>query len=638
METAPFSYTYTTPFSMNTLGSAIGGTEAPGVTFEDGLFTEPFVHIAQIEDHLRLLQAFAELKISVEGMDDRIEMPSDKELRWSWFVGLAVERFERWCKALKPSHMDHGLAMILPPLDVLMVWHAYLLNPGWYAEDGYRVDVLKGLQYAGEALTAALGGEFGELVNAEPSELRVETWVQMTATPFDPFLSATQILARDIACPKCLSVVSAPYITQDDTGYLRSNFAITCPRESCSFEVTRETLALRKLASDLAKQITGGNPSELIAQVPPQFAFLKVKLTVGLAEPSIHRPTSRTFPRGQRVKHAMLSAPALRKPATAVSEIAYADFIMQQANYKLDTLRDMLAKNMKGNGGKLIGRIMSAYVDDKMFSMDLVGAVLRQGSFGAKMYNFGWTKPMFFASEEDKVVLQHVIARYHGFLDLMSASPGSFLVPTLDIDLAWHTHQLMASQYSRDTTQFVGRFIDHDDNVAESKLSTSFDQTRRAWKDRFGVEYTPCGCPLSGKTVGQRLAQLVGHGTNPSYLVPPGKLESPQGVLRDPAFLVAVPLHGVDAAEGVEGGAAAVVAHRRLRQGAGRVAVVAAGEAAEEGATLRHWERRRVDLAAAEAVVVDATLRHGQPRLADPAVAEVVAAAVVEDAVEGINE
>jgi hypothetical protein len=28
----------------------------------------------------------------------------------------------------------------------------------------------------------------------------------------------------------------------------------------------------------------------------------------------------------------------------------------------------------------------------------------------------------------------------------MSSAPGSFFVPTLPIDLAWHTHQLMASR------------------------------------------------------------------------------------------------------------------------------------------------------------------------------------------------
>lgn len=46
------------------------------------------------------------------------------------------------------------------------------------------------------------------------------------------------------------------------------------------------------------------------------------------------------------------------------------------------------------------------------------------------------------------------------FLDLMTSTPASLFVPTLDIDLAWHSHQLMSSKYSADCFHTVGRFID----------------------------------------------------------------------------------------------------------------------------------------------------------------------------------
>lgn len=58
-------------------------------------------------------------------------------------------------------------------------------------------------------------------------------------------------------------------------------------------------------------------------------------------------------------------------------------------------------------------RIMSAYTDDSLFSIDLVGAVLRQGSFVAKMHDLRWTETGFFDNPEDEVVLQHSVARYH---------------------------------------------------------------------------------------------------------------------------------------------------------------------------------------------------------------------------------
>ena len=34
----------------------------------------------------------------------------------------------------------------MPPIDVLMVWHAYLLNPSWYAEDTSRRPELRGIR------------------------------------------------------------------------------------------------------------------------------------------------------------------------------------------------------------------------------------------------------------------------------------------------------------------------------------------------------------------------------------------------------------------------------------------------------------------------------------------------------------
>ncbi|KAJ7343339.1 hypothetical protein DFH08DRAFT_703050 [Mycena albidolilacea] len=510
MEAAPPSYTTADPPS-NTHEAP------PAYSVPDGFAigsrtAKPFVDASQIKDHLLLLYAFAELKISVEGMSATgiPHLPSDNERRWACFVGLAVERFEKWCKALQPSHSEKGIATILPPVDVLMVWHAYLLNPGWHAEDIIRVEALKGLHQAEDGFAAILGNGLGELLVATPSQARIDNWTQMTATPFDPFESATQTVTREIACPKCRAVVYAPYMTEQGTGYLQQNFTIKCISQECDFEITRDSLGLRKLVNALANSKDGGD-----------------KDASGLLAGTIHTPTNvLDINRGKVVKGAMLSSMTLRRPdgskaGTRISDAAYADFLMERGKYQLDRLRGILSMKMQGHGGKLINRIMSAYVDDKMFSVELVGAVLRQGSFVAKMHDLQWTKPGFFDSAEDEIALQHAMARYHAFLDLMSSSPASFFVPTLDVDLSWHTHQLMADNYSKRTIEFVGRFVDHDDKVEESQLASSFDLTCRAWKNRFGVEYTHCGCPLPGDTIGQRLSRLVGNGKNPSYLIPP---------------------------------------------------------------------------------------------------------------------
>jgi hypothetical protein len=55
----------------------------------------PLVSVQQILGHLTLLNAFAELKSSVDAVATPtiLGVTLDKEQRWAWFVGCAVERY-----------------------------------------------------------------------------------------------------------------------------------------------------------------------------------------------------------------------------------------------------------------------------------------------------------------------------------------------------------------------------------------------------------------------------------------------------------------------------------------------------------------------------------------------------------------
>jgi hypothetical protein len=46
------------------------------------------------------------------------------------------------------------------------------------------------------------------------------------------------------------------------------------------------------------------------------------------------------------------------------------------------------------------------------------------------------------------------------FLHMMSAAEPMLIVPTLDIDLVWHTHQLSGPRYHKDCKTNVGRYVD----------------------------------------------------------------------------------------------------------------------------------------------------------------------------------
>jgi hypothetical protein len=116
------------------------------------------------------------------------------------------------------------------------------------------------------------------------------------------------------------------------------------------------------------------------------------------------------------------------------------------------------------------------------FSIDLISAVHRQREFTEKMVNCGWINCIG--------VQTNATVRYHKFLLLMKEKSNTVLVPTLDIDLAWHTHQIHASLYRAFTQKHIGRIINHDDNLAKGKLSDGFATTARAWYKKYHEPYT----------------------------------------------------------------------------------------------------------------------------------------------------
>src|SRR4051812_37520673 len=65
---------------------------------------EPLVKIPEIKGHLALLHAFQELRNHVDEADGHVapNVTLEKERKWGWFVGVAVERcVEPYCYDLR---------------------------------------------------------------------------------------------------------------------------------------------------------------------------------------------------------------------------------------------------------------------------------------------------------------------------------------------------------------------------------------------------------------------------------------------------------------------------------------------------------------------------------------------------------
>lgn len=137
-----------------------------------------------------------------------------------------------------------------------------------------------------------------------------------------------------------------------------------------------------------------------------------------------------------------------------------------------------------------VRKMMSRYWDNpSTFALELGGAVIRQSVFVDKMYSLDWLH-----SPAARDTMKRLLVKYSRFLQIMQAHPLHVCVPTLDVDLGWHTHQLSTKSYFDYTFVHCKKFIDHDDKMDENALSDGFDWTSKAYAKMFGEVYSECTC------------------------------------------------------------------------------------------------------------------------------------------------
>lgn len=80
-----------------------------------------------------------------------------------------------------------------------------------------------------------------------------------------------------------------------------------------------------------------------------------------------------------------------------------------------------------------IRKMMSRYWENSsIFSLDLIGAVIRQGTFVEKMHSIDWIHSPALSSTEERIT-----EKYKRYFAILARHPAQVAVPTLDVDLAW---------------------------------------------------------------------------------------------------------------------------------------------------------------------------------------------------------
>ncbi|KAK4367906.1 hypothetical protein RND71_011698 [Anisodus tanguticus] len=163
--------------------------------------------------------------------------------------------------------------------------------------------------------------------------------------------------------------------------------------------------------------------------------------------------------------------------------------------YDLDSARALSDNN--------IAQILES---EKCSNYDLVSAVKRQSPFFYQV-----SRPHMI----NEVYLEGAVARYKGFLHLIrrnrERSINSFSVPTYDIDLIWHTHQLHPISYCKDLVDIMGKVLDHDDTDSDRTKGKKLDTGNSNKSKRMGdstLQKELIGINKAGET--HTLAELVG--------------------------------------------------------------------------------------------------------------------------------
>lgn len=407
-----------------------------------------------------------------------------------------------------------------------MVMHSHMLNPYSFLEDtmrqGLRAFWTSGLPW--RLLSSVITKDSRYTVTEETKA----HWVARTGCNWD---NTEDPSTKQIQCPFCPAQNHVPWTTcgraEADiyrapaselqligNGYGDGQFFHTC--QSCGQHNYKELLPVTRFIHDVDLLLRYSVPMPGTILTPflgrPQLsdpepgsqsfsnAFPNRMLTrheeLRNAVCNLLRPLGATANRGRLGMETIKQL--IERITTNPAELCKIDGVPFTRNYKTLPRTAQLATR----------QMMSRYWgNSSIFALDLCGAVMRQGSFIDKMVRLDWLH-----SPSGQHTASRIIIKYGRFLQIMKRFPRMLAVPTLDVDLAWHTHQLNPGHYYLYTLREVGKFINHDDKVGETKLSEAFARTSRIYQTLFREAYNECTCwYCECKSISNLNRQLLCH-------------------------------------------------------------------------------------------------------------------------------
>ncbi|KZL63249.1 alpha-ketoglutarate-dependent sulfonate dioxygenase, partial [Colletotrichum incanum] len=457
-----------------------------------------------------------------------------REKRWAVYLARAVDRYEAWWKTLSEGRLREAeMGNVekssekyakfpegskdfpwsvdnLPPLDVLMIWHSHMLNPRAFLEDtmrwGLRTFWTTGMPWA--QVNQAIDSKF----NYGVSDLAKSNWEKATGRPWD---NLEEPMVKFLECPACKRTMEVPWTTcglpetyKGDArpglignGYGDGEFSQPCT-PGCGSLITHRLLSVAKMINDAEGYLNEGItiPSSVLdpktgMPVVTDEKLLEVTFPNRLVGHGISEQLFNLIHPGQQKNYTMKNVRDLISRALSNDE-SYARIQKDKfarIGQKDTTSSRILTRAEKFQSAKMMARY---WENHSIFALDLVAATMRQGVFVDKMYSIDWLH-----SPNARGTMDRLVQKYHRFMLIMTENPLTMCVPTLDVDLAWHTHQLAPRAYYKFSTynsatkgNKEARFIDHNDKVDEDQLSNAFEWTSKMYLEKFGEVYSECTC------------------------------------------------------------------------------------------------------------------------------------------------
>ncbi|KAK0530808.1 hypothetical protein OC835_003884 [Tilletia horrida] len=481
-----------------------------------------------------------------------------KETRWKCYLQRAACRLDLYIEyVLKPANPGAAYNIIdkselsplgprimalelrpehLPPVDVFMVWHSYLLNPARIWEDGYH-NTTRALILAFAFPLLQMASAINPATNRPVTPAAQAHWNwNVSQWGFHLALQPPAVATRnpnsfrgpgpngvDIECPHCEHErVFLPWTSSGPNslqrGLVDDGWVRLCPSHVCNKVVETDTLRGARFVKEMEKWSNDAQyrmAGTVISMRDGTFLDNVNMADVVLCPQIIASPRQEA----DLAKTRNSSAPLESCRNLAARKSNSFKLMAETIEHRALTANPRASVRYRLAVKRRIQLLFAQYRENTGLHQsmtDLVSAVQRQFKFVEEMTKLGWANTENLARGRDDISLARAIVRYHSWMHLMSRNT-TMLCPTLDIDLCWHTHMLKRP-YISDMVRYVGRFINHDDKIEENTLSDAFERTAKLWQKTFDQPYSVCGCihnkPCFSKRMSRALNSSEGEGSS----------------------------------------------------------------------------------------------------------------------------